>query len=106
VTLFQNVWVLSVGNDIGQATVRSFAPGEDGAADGDGLQGNPTITLALTASEAQKLIMAQSVGDLSLSLRSLWETEKEVKLSPATVPSTLGITERVRSRRRKMFDIQ
>ena len=106
VTLFQNVWVLSVGNDIGQAAVRSFAPGEEGGGNSDGLQGNPTITLAVSADEAQKLIMAQSVGDLSLSLRSLWETEKEVKLSPATIPSTLGISERVRSRRRKMFDIQ
>ena len=106
VTLFQNVWVLSVGNDISQVAVRTVAPGETATIEATGLNGNPTVTLSVSPDEAQKLVMAQQVGDLTLSLRSLWETEKDLPLKAATIPSTLGITERVRARRRPVFSVQ
>jgi pilus assembly protein CpaB len=104
VTLFQNVWVLSVGKDIGQPTVRTLADGNEEVVKSE--QGDfDTITLAVTPEEAQKIILAQQLGDLTLSLRSLWETERFVKIDHATIHSTLGIPQKVRYRQRPSWQI-
>lgn len=105
VTLFQNVWVLSVGRDIGQPTVRTLADGEEEVVQADNSRSFKTITLAVTPDEAQKIALAQQLGDLTLTLRSLWETEREVELDHATIHSTLGIPQKVRYRQRPSWQI-
>ena len=105
VTLFQNVWVLSVGSDIGQPTVRTLSDGEEEVVQADNKGNFKTITLAVTPEEAQKIILAQQLGDLTLTLRSLWETERFVKLDHATIHSTLGIPQKVRYRQRPTWQI-
>jgi hypothetical protein len=47
--------------------------------------------------------MAQELGRLTLVLRSLWESEGKVELTPATVQSTLGMPEQVRYRSRPSY---
>lgn len=105
VTLFQNVWVLSVGDDIGQPTAVITIDGEEEAYQPDGLLAGRTVTLAVTPEEVQKVVMAQNLGDLSLSLRSLWETEREVELEQATIHSTLGVPQRVRYKQRARWEV-
>ncbi len=104
VTLFQNVWVLSVGNDIGQPTTAVLADESPGRVNEEKKGGN-TITLALRPDEAQKLILAQRLGDLSLTLRSLWETERFAELEHATIHTTLGIPQRVRYTKRPSYRV-
>lgn len=110
VTLFQNVRVLAVGADIGRptaATIMTSADLEDPEKAGDlfgsrrraeasGREEARTVSLELSPSEAQKLVLAQELGGLSLSLRSLWESEPPVELQHATINSTLGIPQQVR----------
>jgi pilus assembly protein CpaB len=91
-TLFQNVLVLAVGSDLGE--VRSTA-----GADQDALaaiaqqeqQRFTTVTLALTPQQVQDLVLAQDVGDVSLSLRSFREGEQPVDLSRSTPAGVFGI---------------
>ncbi len=116
VTLFQNVRVLAVGADIGRptaATVMSSADLDDEA--GQDLFGTKrrqklmklndakSITLELTPNESQKLILAQELGSLSLTLRSLWEADRFVELEHATIHSTLGIPQQVRYRAKPRY---
>lgn len=105
VTLFQNVWVLSVGDDIGQPTAIINVEGEEEAYQPEGLQASRTVTLAVTPDEAQKLIMAQTLGALSLTLRSLWETDRDVELTQTTIHSTLGIPQQVRFQQRSRWEV-
>ena len=105
VTLFQDVWVLSVGDDIGQPQLRTMADGEEEVERPRGMKGGKTITVACTPDEAQKLVLAQQLGDLTLSLRSLWENRGHIQLDHATIHSTLGIPQRVRYRRRPSWQI-
>ena len=44
-------------------------------------------------------------GDLTLTLRSLWETERYTKLDHATIHSTLGIPQRTRYRQRARWEV-
>lgn len=104
VTLFQNVWVLSVGDDIGQPTTQVLSDETQGSVRQETRTGN-TITLALRPDEAQKLILAQRLGELSLTLRSLWETERFVELEHASVHTTLGIPQRVRYNKRPSYRV-
>jgi pilus assembly protein CpaB len=107
VTLMQDVWVMSVVDDIGRATERDVitqppegAPPPEKEPGPSELLGNEaTITVAVRPDEAQKLVLAQQIGDLTVSLRSLWETADKVQLDHATVASTLGIVQQVRFRR-------
>lgn len=107
VTLMQDVWVMSVVDDIGRATERDVitqppegAPPPEKEPGPSELLGNEaTITVAVRPEDAQKLVLAQQIGDLTVSLRSLWETADKVTLEHATVPSTLGIVQQVRFRR-------
>ncbi|MCB9746703.1 MAG: Flp pilus assembly protein CpaB, partial [Alphaproteobacteria bacterium] len=105
VTLFQNVWVLSVGDDIGQPSAVTLVDGEEAAFQPQGLSASYTVTLAVSPDDAQKLLMAQTLGELSLSLRSLWEDERFVELEHATIHSTLGIPQRVRHRQRARWEV-
>ncbi len=105
VTLFQNVWVLSVGDDIGQPQAVLVNDGDEEVYQPAGLGNGRTVTLAVYPDEAQKLIMAQELGDLSLTLRSLWETERAVELEHATIHNTLGIPQRVRARQRARWEV-
>ena len=113
VTLFQNVRILSVGDDIGQptaATVRTSADlkqaeengqkvdlfNSDTRSPAQRINHGKTITAEVTPNEAQKLVLAQELGSLGVTLRSLWEQERFVELEYATVHSTLGIPQQVR----------
>ena len=102
ITLFQNVWVLAVGSDLGQPVV----VGADGSSGADNKNTNGfTISLALSPDDAQKLVLAQSIGDLTLTLRGRFEDKKEVTLQAASVNSTLGIKKQVRYRRNRSFGV-
>jgi pilus assembly protein CpaB len=102
ITLFQNVWVLAVGSDLGQPVV----VGADGDSGGNNKKLNGfTISLALSPDDAQKLVLAQSIGDLTLTLRGRFEDKKEVTLQAASVNSTLGIKKQVRYRRNRGFGV-
>jgi Flp pilus assembly protein CpaB len=61
--------------------------------------------LAVYPDEAQKLVMAQELGALTLTLRSLWEKEKALDLEHATIHNTLGIPQRVRTRTRARWEV-
>jgi pilus assembly protein CpaB len=104
VTLFQNVWVLSVGDDIGQPTMQVLSDESSRSVRREKRSG-ATVTLALRPDEAQKLILAQRLGDLNLTLRSLWETERFVELEHASIHSTLGIPQRVRYTKRASYRV-
>lgn len=105
VTLFQDLQVLAVGDDIGQPTAVVLDDGQQAPYQPEGLSASNTVTLAVTPDEAQKLIMAQSLGTLHLSLRSLWETERSVALEHATIQSTLGIPMRVRYNQQPRWEV-
>ncbi|MFN7142514.1 MAG: Flp pilus assembly protein CpaB [Myxococcota bacterium] len=106
VTVMQDVWVLSVVDDIGRPTERDVRPlPEEGGpppepepGPSEALGSNATITVAVRPADAQKLVLAQQIGDLTVSLRSLWESPEPVTLDHATVATTLGIVPQVRYR--------
>lgn len=106
VTLMQDVWVLSVVDDIGRPTTRDIQPNvEEGGpppepdpAPSEALGSNATVVVAVRPADAQKLVLAQQIGDLTISLRSLWESPEPVALDHATVASTLGLVQQVRYR--------
>lgn len=106
VTVMQDVWVLSVVDDIGRPTERDVRPlPEEGGpppepepGPSEALGSNATITVAVRPADAQKLVLAQQIGDLTVSLRSLWESPEPVALDHATVATTLGIVQQVRYR--------
>ena len=102
ITLFQNVWVLAVGSDLGQPVVVS----DDSRSGGANVKMKGfTISLALPPQDAQKLVLAQSIGELTLTLRGRFEDKKEVDLKPASVNSTLNIKKQVRYRRNRSFGV-
>jgi pilus assembly protein CpaB len=102
ITLFQNVWVLAVGSDLGQPTV----VGADAQSGNSKIKMNGfTISLALSPQDAQKMVLAQSIGDLTLTLRGRFEDKKKVVLDAASVNSTLGIKKQVRYRRSRSFGV-
>jgi pilus assembly protein CpaB len=104
VTIMQDVRVLSVVDDIGRPTlrdVRAQAEGERSERErgpSEALGSGATITVAVAPAEAQKLVLAQQIGDLTVSLRGLWESPEAVALDHATVASTLGLVQQVRYR--------
>jgi len=118
VTLFQNVFVLAVARDTGQPTADSIRTSDELAAaakDTLGLerelarerarQGGRTISLALSPEQAQKIVLAQELGTLSVALRSLWEADRTVELAQATINTTLGIAQKVRRPRRAPYRV-
>lgn len=107
VTLLQNVYVLAAGGDLGQAIPVNVT--------GEAIQDVPidptsgryrgynTITLMLTPDEAQKVMLAQEVGALSITLRSLWEGNTQVPLEKVSVNNAIGIPEKVFRRPRATY---
>lgn len=110
VTLLQNVYVLAAGADLGQAVPlaadkalekkmsKGYVPNEN-------KRGAPyrAVTLMLTPDEAQKVMLAQEVGALSLSLRSLWEGNTQVPLEKISVNTAIGIQEKVKQKPRATY---
>ncbi len=106
VTLLQNVEVLSVGEVLDQGRAVSAEEIDEPRDLRSGIhKGGSTVTLQVTPEEAQKLILAQELGALALTLRSLWEQERSVKLDHATIHNTLGIPQRVRYKTRPKYSM-
>ncbi len=111
VTVMQDVWVLSVVDDIGRPTdrdVRELPPEgqplrETHPGPSELLSSAATITVAVRPADAQRLTLAQQMGDLTVSLRSLWETPEILALDHATMATTLGIVQQVRARRGRAY---
>ena len=93
-TLFQNIRVLAVRQDLGEATMA--LAGQEGGDEklaqllnkGSSGGAGQTLTLAVTPSQAQEIILAQETGVLTVTLRGLWEADQVLDLEPAT-PATL-----------------
>ena len=64
-----------------------------------------TISLALSPENAQKLVLAQSLGELTLTLRGRFEKDEQLQLEPASIQQTLGIKQQVRYRRSRSFGV-
>ena len=90
-TVFENVLVLAVGQDIGEVTQRSADDDGLSALSGNQAQTFNTVTLALSPREVQDLILAQDVGDVSLSLRSFREGEQPVDLGRSVPSGVFGV---------------
>lgn len=104
VTLFQNVLVLAVGDDLGQSNPQSL--NEAAAADQyvkATSRNNGTIVVSLTPLDAQKVTLAQEMGSLSLTLRSLWEEQKFVELEKTSIHTAIGIPQKVRYQRKASY---
>ena len=103
VTLLQNVYVLAAGDDLGQAVPVNISGRDEGLLakaqvsefDLDKGKVYKSVTVMLTPDEAQKIMLAQEAGALSLSLRSLWEGNTQVPLTNVTVNSAIGIPEKI-----------
>jgi pilus assembly protein CpaB len=89
-TLFQNVSVLAVDIDLGEGYA-SLAKKKTGLLDKleDARSGTShSVTLAVTPSQAQDIVLAQETGVITLSLRGIGESEQELNL-PATTPAKI-----------------
>lgn len=106
VTIFQNVHVLAVGADLGQAVARNLE-GKESAVGGDAMSyqadDNATIVLALSPLDCQKVVLSQEVGALTLTLRSLWEDTKFVDLEKTSIHTAVGIPKKVRFQRKASY---
>jgi pilus assembly protein CpaB len=94
-TLLQNVEVLAVAQAVVD-TVSSEVPGENGQrvrnTDAGPNAEAATITLAVTPEEAQKLVLAQTNGEVRLSLRAFGDgTQKPIEflVEPDLLPANL-----------------
>lgn len=107
VTLLQDVLVLAAGSDLGQAVPINVS--ETGSilkkaivADGQKYIYRD-ITLQLSPEQAQRIMLAQEMGGLNLTLRSLWEGDTRVALEKVDVRATIGIPEKVYRRPRAEY---
>lgn len=95
-TLFENLQVLAVNQDLGGAYAALGGKQEQGAMDkligASGISGQSvTYTLATTPEEAQRLVLAQETGTLTVSLRPRGETESKLELPPMTPANLTGL---------------
>jgi pilus assembly protein CpaB len=91
-TLFQNVLVLAVGSDLGE--VRTG--GEQDAMQMLAQQERErfsTVTLALSPEQAQALVLAQDIGDVTLALRSFREGDEPAPLDRTSAAAVFGVTD-------------
>lgn len=103
VTLLQNVYVLAAGDDLGQAVPVNISGRDEGLLAKEMMDQQVTtrekiyrsVTVMLTPDEAQKVMLAQEVGALTLSLRSLWEGNTQVPLEKVSVNTAIGIPEKI-----------
>ncbi len=106
VTLFQNVHVLAVGDDLGQTTPQNVESGSKIGGDSFARQtrtNNGTIVVSLSPLDCQKIVLAQEMGTLTLSLRSLWEDRRFVELEKTSIHTAIGIPKKVRYRRKATY---
>ena len=107
-TVFQNVLVLAVEQNIGieseaakamtmkEREEKGSAPQVPGSLPfGRTKKGATNATLALTPQQAQGLVLAQSSGDISLVLRSIFESREVAPLAPSNLNNLLGTNEKV-----------
>jgi pilus assembly protein CpaB len=92
-TLFQNVMVLAVGSDLGE--VRTTAPNQDpmAALAQQEKERFSTVTLALTPQQAQDLVLAQDIGDVSLALRSFRDENETAMIPRSNAAAVFGVAE-------------
>ncbi len=107
VTLFQNVHVLAVGDDLGQTVPRNLDSSNSNiGAENFARQtrrSNGTIVVSLSPLDCQKVVLAQEMGTLTLSLRSLWEDRRFVELEKTSIHTAIGIPKKVRYRRKASY---
>ena len=107
-TVFQNVLVLAVEQNIGieseaakamtmaERKEKGNAPPVPGSLPfGRNKKGAANATLALTPLQAQGLVLAQSSGDVSLILRSIFESREVAPMAPTNLNNLLGTNEKV-----------
>lgn len=107
-TVFQNVLVLAVGQQMGPESEAAKAltmaeqnkrEGMGGIPAGMSGMGRPdavrTVTLALDPQQTEGLVLAQNAGQLSLVLRSLFEGRDSAPLAPVSLESLLGVRDKV-----------
>jgi pilus assembly protein CpaB len=91
-TLFQNVMVLAVGSDLGE--VRTTSPDDPMAALAQQERERfSTVTLALTPQQAQDLVLAQDIGDVSLALRSFRDENETAALPRSSATAVFGVAD-------------
>jgi pilus assembly protein CpaB len=92
-TLFQNVMVLAVGSDLGE--VRTTAPNQDAMAAlaQQERERFSTVTLALTPQQAQDLVLAQDIGDVTLALRSFRDENQTAMIPRSNAAAVFGVAE-------------
>jgi pilus assembly protein CpaB len=91
-TLFQNVMVLAVGSDLGE--VRTTSPDDPMAALAQQERERfSTVTLALTPQQAQDLVLAQDIGDISLALRSFRDENETAALPRSSATAVFGVAD-------------
>jgi len=92
-TLFQNVMVLAVGSDLGE--VRKVSPDQDAMAAlaQQEKERFSTVTLALTPQQAQDLVLAQDIGDISLALRSFRDENETAAIPRSNAAAVFGVAE-------------
>lgn len=106
-TLFQNLNVLAVDANLGEGySSLAMKRDEKGMLEKVGMvraRETHVVTLAVTPSQAQELVLAQETGALALSLRGIGETERELSLSPATPASITGIQGLMKQQRKPRY---
>jgi len=106
VTLFQNVNVLAVGDDLGQTIPQNLNGESNIGAENFARatkRNNGTIVVSLSPLDCQKVVLAQEMGTLTLTLRSLWEDQRYVELEKTSIHTAIGIPKKVRYRRRASY---
>jgi len=106
VTLFQNVHVLAVGDDLGQTVPQNQAGQSNVGAENFARQtqiNNGTIVVSLSPLDCQKVVLAQEMGTLTLTLRSLWEDQRFVELEKTSIHTAIGIPKKVRYQRKASY---
>ena len=94
VTLLQSVYVLAAGEDLGQAVPVNVS-GLDESVERRREGMYRSVTVMLSPSESQKILLAQEVGAITLTLRSLWDENAHVGLTSETIHSAIGVPDKV-----------
>jgi pilus assembly protein CpaB len=92
-TLFQNVLVLAVGSDLGE--VRTTGSNQDAMQmlAQQERERFSTVTLALSPEQAQSLVLAQDIGDVTLALRSFREGDEPKPLDRTNAAAVFGVAD-------------
>lgn len=98
-TLFENIQVLAVEQNMGEGYAAVLPKGEakkegvlsqlmgQGGMGGEGM----TLTLAMAAEDAQRLVLAQETGSISVTLRPRFGSDNKMKLEPVTPFDLTGL---------------